>query len=382
MRSGLSGIFSMTMIRTTVALLALGVLAASAQSPSASWPQFRNTPTLSGVAAVALPASLRVQWRYEAGSAVESSAAIVDGTAYVGTSAGELLALDAATGALKWKYTGANADYGIGESSPAVAGGTVYIGDLEGVFHAVDAATGRAKWTFRTKAEIKSSPVVAGNRVLIGSYDGSLYALDVASGRELWKVTTDNYVHATPAIWNGVAYFGGCDEYFHGVRLSDGEQVVQLSTEAYTAASALLVDGVAYFGTFANDVVAVDIRAKRVTWRYMDPDRQFPFYSSAAFANGLVILGGRDKFVRAIDAATGQQRWAFATRARVDSSPAIAGSRVVVGSGDGKVYVLDLETGREVWSFEAGAGFTASPAIAGGRIVIGDIDGNVYAFGR
>jgi outer membrane protein assembly factor BamB len=209
-----------------------------------------------------------------------------------------------------------------------------------------------------------------------------LYALDAATGRELWKVTTDNYVHATPAIWNGVAYFGGCDEFFHGVRLADGAEVVQLAIEAYTAASAALSGGVAYFGTFANDVVAVDIAAKRVKWRFMDPDRQFPFYSSAALANGLVVIGGRDKFVRGLDAVTGAERWSFPTRARVDSSPAIAGDRVVVGSGDGKVYVLDLETGREVWSFEAGAGFTASPAIADGRVVIGDVDGRIYAFGR
>ncbi len=125
----------------------------------------------------------------------------------------------------------------------------------------------------------------------------------------------------------------------------------------------------------------MDIAAKRVKWRFEDPDRQFPFYSSAALADGLMVLGGRDKHVRALDLATGKPRWAFATRARVDSSPAIAGDRVVVGSGDGKLYVLDLATGKKIWEFDAGAGFTASPAVAGGRIVIGDTDGRVYAFG-
>ena len=68
-----------------------------------------------------------------------------------------------------------------------------------------------------------------------------------------------------------------------------------------------------------------------------------------------MILGGRDKLVRAIDLATGKERWRFATRARVDSSPAIAGNRVVVGSGDGKLYVLDAHDGRKIWEFDAGA---------------------------
>ena len=74
-------------------------------------------------------------------------------------------------------------------------------------------------------------------------------------------------------------------------------------------------------------------------------------------------------------------RWAFTTRARVDSSPAIAGNRVVIGGGDGKLYVLDLGSGKLVWEFESGAGFSASPAIGNGRIIIGDVDGRVYAFG-
>jgi outer membrane protein assembly factor BamB len=279
-------------------LIALALLLASAaalvaQAPTtASWTQFRNTAALTGVASAPLPAALKVLWTFEAGGAVESSAAIADGTVYIGVSTGELVALDFATGKVKWRYRAASENYGIGESSPAVADGTVYIGDLAGVFHAVDAATGRAKWTFKTGAEIKSSPVVVGNRVLIGSYDGSLYGLDPATGRQVWKYTTENYVHATPAIWNGVAYFGGCDEFFHGVRVSDGTKVVELATGAYTAASAAVADGVAYYGTFDNDVVAVDIASQKLRWSFA-PEREFPFYSSAAVARGLVVIGGR-----------------------------------------------------------------------------------------
>jgi outer membrane protein assembly factor BamB len=157
--------------------------------------------------------------------------------------------------------------------------------------------------------------------------------------------------------------------------------VLRLSTGGYTIASPAMADGVAYFGTYSNEVIAVDVAAKKVVWRFEDPDRQFPYYSSAALTGDLVILGGRDKNVRAIERATGKARWTFPTRARVDSSPAIAGNRVVVGGGDGKVYVLDVATGKQVWSLEAGGGFTASPAVALGRVVIGDLDGRIHGIG-
>jgi outer membrane protein assembly factor BamB len=51
---------------------------------------------------------------------------------------------------------------------------------------------------------------------------------------------------------------------------------------------------------------------------------------------GRVVLGGRDKLVHCLDAATGASQWSFATRARVDSSPGVAGGRVDVGSSDGQ----------------------------------------------
>ena len=128
-------------------------------------------------------------------------------------------------------------------------------------------------------------------------------------------------------------------------------------------------------------MVGADLSRKRIAWRYENPTRQFPFYSSAAVAGDRVVVGGRDKVVHCLNAKTGKAIWTFATRARVDSSPAIAGARVYVGSNDGRFYVLDLGTGKKLWEFEAGAPLSASPAIAAGRIVIGSQDGKLYCFG-
>jgi outer membrane protein assembly factor BamB len=128
-------------------------------------------------------------------------------------------------------------------------------------------------------------------------------------------------------------------------------------------------------------VLALDLTRRQVLWRHTDPDRRFPYYASAAIANGKVIVGGRDKLVRAIDARTGKDAWTFATRARVDSSPVVAGGRVYVGSSDNRLYVLDLETGRKLFEYDAGSGLTASPAVAGGMVVIGSQSGELFAFG-
>src|SRR5688500_15381662 len=190
-------------------------------APADAWPQFRGSPSLSGVSATMIAASPKVAWVWEGGEAFDSSAAIADGVVYVGTATGELIAVGLSDGKLRWRYKAGEA---IGESSPAVANGRVFIGDLIGVVHAVNIADGKPAWTFKTQSEVKSSPVIVGDIVLIGSYDGNLYGLDAASGKPRWTYKTENYVHGTPCVINGVAHFAGCDEIFHAVDVKTGKE--------------------------------------------------------------------------------------------------------------------------------------------------------------
>ena len=344
-----------------------------------AWPQFRGNPLLTGVSKSDVPKNVRLLWTYEAGESIESSAAIADGTVFVGTQKGELIAVDLESGGLRWKYNAAKE--GIGESSPGVGGGVVYVGDLAGTLHAVGARDGRPLWTFKTGGEIKSSPVIVGDRVLIGSYDQHLYCLSAARGELLWKLKTNGPVHSTGGVTGGLIFIAGCDEIFRGVRIADGRETFSVASGAYTGASPALMEGSAFYGTFNNEVLSVGLAARRIRWRYQHPQRRFPYYSSAAVVEGRVVVGGRDKMVHCINAASGKSVWTFATRARVESSPALASGRVFVGSNDGRIYELDFYSGAKLGEFNAGAPVSASPAIARGRIVVGAQDGRLYCFG-
>jgi outer membrane protein assembly factor BamB len=365
-------------IRTLVLLLLLAALPAMSQNPAASeWRQFRGNPQLTGVSPSPAPSGLKVIWSYETKDTILSSPAIAGGVVYAGVGNGELIALDFATGKLRWKYSTKSF---IDESSPAVGSNAVYIGDLEGVVHAVSIRDGKPLWTYRTMGEIKSSPVVVNDLVLVGSYDGNLYALDARTGALRWKFQTNGMVHATPAVVGDLAFIAGCDEMFRAVRITNGTQVYEIKV-AYSGASPIVEGDRAYFGTFNNDVVALDLRAKKILWQFDDPDRDFPFYSSAALLSDRIVLGGRDKMVRALHKTTGKELWSFATRARVDSSPAVAGGRIYIGSSDGRLYVLDAATGAKRGEFDAGSALLSSPAIAGGRVIITSQDGVVYSLG-
>ena len=367
----------MRVLKTLLLILSLAVSVVAQDTPANNWSQFRGNHSLTGVSQSNVPATLKQLWTWEAGESIESSAAIVGGTVFIGSQKGELTALSLENGSVYWKFpTGSP----IGESSPGYGNGVIFIGDLGGWLNALNATDGKKLWAFKTNAEIKSSPVVIGDRVLIGSYDEHLYCLSARDGSLKWKFKTNGPVHSTPGIADGMAFIAGCDEMFRAIRIADGKEVFNVSSGAYTGASPALRGGSAFYGTFDNQVLEVNLGERKIDWRYEHPQRKFPFYSSAAVTSTRVVVGGRDKLVHGLT-LDGKAAWTFATRARVESSPAIAGDRVFVGSNDGRFYVLSLNDGTKLWEFNAGAPLSASPAIANGRIVIGSQDGRLYCFG-
>src|SRR5690242_21843271 len=86
-------------------VLLCGFSAVLAQdTPADNWSQFRGNPSLTGVSQSNVPASLKPLWTYEAGDSIESSAAIVGGTVFVGSQKGELVALSLQNGSVYWKF--------------------------------------------------------------------------------------------------------------------------------------------------------------------------------------------------------------------------------------------------------------------------------------
>src|SRR6185503_9593444 len=153
----------MRVLSILVFVLCLAVSAMAQDTPGDNWAQFRGNHSLTGVSESNVPNSLKQLWTYEAGESIESSAAIVGSTVFVGSQKGgdkgELIALSLDNGKVYWKFS---TDSPIGESSPAYGSGVVYIGDLGGWINAVNATDGQKVWAFKTNGEIKSSPVVIG----------------------------------------------------------------------------------------------------------------------------------------------------------------------------------------------------------------------------
>ncbi len=94
-------------------------------------------------------------------------------------------------------------------------------------------------------------------------------------------------------------------------------------------------------------------KAGRVLWQAKPAALQGTRPTAPVAVGDLVLLGGSDGVVRALDADTGHQRWKAHTAGEIRIPPTVSGGRALVGSGDGWVYAFEAATGRLLWRFRA-----------------------------
>ncbi|MFX6895574.1 PQQ-binding-like beta-propeller repeat protein, partial [Acinetobacter baumannii] len=77
-------------------------------------------------------------------------------------------------------------------------------------------------------------------------------------------------------------------------------------------------------------------------WRYESERR---LAGGPGAGDGLVVVGGLDGEVIALDAATGAEKWQAKVPNEVIAAPAIGGGLVFVRSNDGRVTAFDAASG-------------------------------------
>ena len=363
-------------------------------------PMFRGEPTHSGVVeATGVETLGGVAWRFDAGGAVRSSPALMEGVLYVGGTSGRLFALDVQTGSAEWAI-----DVGASVvSSPAVTADLVIVGDRHNTFHAVSRATGSAVWRKATGEDLAlpwglegwdylmASPVPLGSVTLLPSGDGTLYAVETSSGEERWRFETGARIRSTPAVEDGVVFFGSGDGVVHALQLETGEVLWQYETDGtgYDAAefgfdrrqiqaSPTVVGDQVIIGSRDASLYGLDRSSGRKIWSFEDGSS---WVVSTPAVRGDTVWSARSSStrVRAIDRTSGEEIWVIETGGPVFSSPVLAGGTLYVGSGGGSMYALDASNGQVRWQFGAGAGVYGTPVVANGRVYFGSDDGFVYA---
>ncbi|MEO8431175.1 MAG: PQQ-binding-like beta-propeller repeat protein [Acidobacteriota bacterium] len=297
------------------------------------------------------------RWRFKTGGAVDGPAAYAAGNVVAESRDGFLHAVDVRTGKEKWKVAlGAELPFKWGWdfylSAPAVAGARLYVGSGSGEVLAVEAATGKVAWRFPTGGRVRSSPSVVDGVVYVGSFDGHLYAIDAQSGALRWKFATQGVsidlqaagfdrrsIQSSPAVTTDLVVVGCRDGRLYGVERATGKERWNFDHQvSWVVGSPAIAGDRAIVGSSDGRFVqAVDLATGKEIWRHRTDSNAL---SSPARAGDVVVLGDGSGAVMAFDVSTGRELWRFLAGDTVHATPLIRDGRIYVGSDDGKIYAL------------------------------------------
>jgi outer membrane protein assembly factor BamB len=182
---------------------------------------------------------------------------------------------------------------------------------------ALDLATGAVRWTYqphepnRDDLDFAGAPnlFTAGDRPLVGlgNKDAAYYAVDRSTGELVWRTqVTEPGIPRPNANYSTGGFIGG-------TAVADG----------------VVVGGTAVGGTPA--LHALDAATGAIKWQQPEAADT---YASAAVANGVVFLGSTTDFTfRALDLQTGEVLWSKELRGGVAGGAAIVGDDVIAVAG-------------------------------------------------
>lgn len=292
------------------------------------------------------------------GNASGGGLALSGGRLYVTTPYGELLAMEAASGAVVWRQR-----LGTVLGAPSVSGGLVYVVGRNSEAWAIAAADGRLRWRIPSTDAPSvlvggAAPAVAGGRVVFPYPSGEIVSVLANSGVTVWN------------------------SFVAGGRLGTAYATINDIT-----ADPVVVGGTIYVGNLSGRVAAIDAASGRRDW-----DAREGAYSPMLVAGGsLFFVSDRNELIR-LDASTGARIWGRelplfeANRERrrkavfTHYGPILAGGRLVVASGDELIRFFAPDSGDLIGTLAVRGGAASHPIVVDDTLLVVSTDGRLHAY--
>ncbi len=325
-----------------------------------------------------------------------------DNRVYIGTQTGYMYSWEAnrrygGRPAPQWQF---RAEGAINRKA-AVYGEYLLFGANDGVFYCLNKNTGKLVWKYRVKkAESRafrhfSVPNAADGKVIVGSADKKLYCFDVESGNLLFSYEADDWIRSRPVFNDDEYFFATAKGSLYGIKQQKGK-ILTLFTEKISDHPILADISIKGDLMVINDsdlyAHCISTSGKKIWKRSLiesfekdghriliDQIAGGAYYQSKpTAAEGSVFFGTPSRFVYAVDAETGEEKWKFEMGASISGAPTWDNGKIYVGQqgGEEEFYCIDARTGKEIWNQKTGWVW-GSANVSDGMVYVPGIDGYV-----
>ena len=219
-------------------------------------------------------------------------------------------AFSRSTGKELWQYPA-----GRGVNGPlAGAGIRIYAGTLDGQLLSLEATSGAIRWRLSLQVPGFEGPALAGTRLVAGTVEGSLYGINVETGEEQWRRELGSRITTTPSVSPRDVYAGTIDGTLHQVDVDNGRVLASRKLDSSLKPTSVPVRAAGSIVVLLTDhaadyraLMSLDLRLDRVRWRTEAPSS---WSTTRIFVWGdVLVLGTPSGDVLAYCTETGALSW-------------------------------------------------------------------------
>ena len=273
-----------------------------------------------------------------------------------------------------------------------VGAGLIAVGTSKGELIALDAMTGEELWRVSLSSEILSAPAAFGEIVVAQTQDGKVYGLSVASGEEVWRYVVEVPVltlrgTAAPSITERLVITGfasgklvalnsATGALLWEAKLATGEGKTELE-KMVDVNSPVMGDGVVYATSYQGRAGAFSRGTGRELWA-----QESSSYHPPAFARGRLFVADTQDQVLRLRSSGGRAEWTNSDLLRRSLTPPLAvGSYVLVADGEGYLHALSQTDGSIVGRVKVdGDGVSVAMVTDGETIFVQDKNDDLTAY--
>ncbi|WP_374296792.1 PQQ-binding-like beta-propeller repeat protein [Sphingomonas sp.] len=329
---------------------------------------------------------------------------VADGKLFVVDVEAVLHAFAADTGAPLWtaKLTEGDANrparFGGGASFDD---GRVYATDGLGDVVAVNAADGAIQWRAKPGGPLRGAPTVANGVVYVLSQDNQLFAISQADGKVQWAQqgtleTQGVFGVAAPAASQGSVVVGFSSGELNAYRYENGRVLWQdalsrttISTSVSSLsdidAAPVIDEGRVYAVGQGGRMVALELSTGQRLW-----EQNFAGIETPWIAGEWLFLVTDDARLVALSRASGKVRWIsqlprFRNEKKKSGAitwfgPVLAGNRLILTNSEGEIVYANPGDGAVQTTIEAKTQFTLPPIVANSTLYTLDVKGHIVAY--
>ena len=321
---------------------------------------------------------------------------ILDSTIFYSDNNFSVISKNLDTGKFNWKI---KLEFEKEENFPLVSGffldkKTLFFSTGLGNIYAVDAIKGKVKWFKKFGIQFSRPPVVSKDKIFLVSDDNQLYAINKINGDVVWShlgnIEELSIIGGSkPALDEGIIVVSYSSGEIFAFDETNGSVIWfdNISTSSFFSKTNIndiqspicIEEGKLFVPTFSNKLLVYDLKTGKKLW-----DVKLSSISPMVISGETIYVIDINSKLMSIDKVSGKLLWAVQLRSKKGSAeinwsgPLLSSYKLLVVSSEGSVLSLSPFTGKTISKIKFKESFVSGPIQVNEKIYLISKQGSLY----